>query len=543
METNRVVRELADWAWARVLERDPATAARTGQQVETLPRGGAGQLEADVGDAQWALEKLGTLDTADLSADDQLTAGFLADHFRQEVAEASRFWFRFPVTPYNASMLSTYRSDIFGTAALDTASDADRYLSLLDDYAAVVDQLLVTLQGQSHRGIALPAWSIDAVTNTIRAHADASGDLAPGQERLGRLAYGPAGRLTDRVRQLIEGPISGAYERLLAYLAAETGSEGVGIGQFPGGAECYADLLYGHTGLAVTPDHVHELGLSEVDRLTDRIHSALGITDEVAYRQRLQSDPRLYATDPADLERRFQAHIDRLGDRLSGWFREIPAAPFRLRRLDVALEAGSTFGYYEPPGVDECGYYHYNGSDLAHRPLLQSASMIYHEGMPGHHLQIGRQLESTALHPIRREASELRTFALSGYFEGWAEYAAGLGVEMGLYEDPFDLYGRLCSERFHAARMVVDTGLAVRGWTLARAGDFLRTNGFLSATEIRTELVRYAVDDPGQAVAYHLGHRFLADLRGTRDPRDFHETVLSGGPLPLSLLASLTNAD
>jgi uncharacterized protein (DUF885 family) len=98
--------------------------------------------------------------------------------------------------------------------------------------------------------------------------------------------------------------------------------------------------------------------------------------------------------------------------------------------------------------------------------------------------------------------------------------------------------GRLCSERFQASRMVVDTGLNVLGWSLERAADFLRTNGFLSETEIRTELLRYAVDDPGQAIAYHLGHVFLRDLRGTRPPRDFHEAVLENGPLPLEVLAA-----
>jgi uncharacterized protein (DUF885 family) len=128
------------------------------------------------------------------------------------------------------------------------------------------------------------------------------------------------------------------------------------------------------------------------------------------------------------------------------------------------------------------------------------------------------------------------TFALNGYLEGWAEYAAGLCDEIGLYADPVDRYGRLVAERFHAARLVVDSGLNVFGWSCERAAAYLREHAFMSDREIATEVRRYAVDDPGQALGYHIGHRFLRERRRGRPPRDFHEEVLAAGPLPLGLL-------
>jgi uncharacterized protein (DUF885 family) len=246
----------------------------------------------------------------------------------------------------------------------------------------------------------------------------------------------------------------------------------------------------------------------------------------------------MYAASPAEVERLFQDHLDRLAPHLPRYFATLPAAPFRLRRLEAALEGGLTYGFYQPPGLDGVGYYHYNGSDLANRPLLQAASVIFHEGMPGHHLQLGRLREATGLHPIRRELSELRTYALNGYLEGWAEYAAGFCEEIGLYDNPLDRYGRLCAERFQAARLVVDTGLNVRGWSRARAAEYLEVYGSLSPVEIGTEVYRYAVDDPGQALAYHIGHWSLRRLRGGGDPRAFHEAVLRPGPLPLRVLAA-----
>ncbi len=359
--------------------------------------------------------------------------------------------------------------------------------------------------------------------------------MAP--QRLTRLAPGAAGRLADGVARVLPGRLAAAWRRVLDDLEtdAREGGDGTGIGQFPGGEACYAGLIRLHTGLDLTADEVHAIGLAEVARITERMRAALGITDEPGYRRRLADDPAMYATSPADVERRFGRHIDRAMTELPRYFARLPAAPFRLKQLAASL-SGLTFGYYEPPGADGVGYYHYNVADLPQRPMVQAASTIYHEGMPGHHMQVGRQVENTALHPIRRESSELRTFALNGYMEGWAEYAAGFCDEIGLYADPLDRYGRLSSERFLAARLVVDTGLGVLGWTRERAADYLAASGFLSDLEVSSEVLRYALDDPGQALSYHLGHWHLRRLRGARDPREFHEAVLAEGPLPLALL-------
>ncbi len=525
------VRELSDQAWERVLARDPVAALRCGRQVDALPRGGPGELADNVSFATASLPKL-----AGIAG---LEAAFVRDHLEQELAEEQRFWYRLPVTPYNALPLSIYRSEVFMTAELCTAHDVDRYLKLLDDYAAVVEQMAQTMADQRSRGIRLPGWAVPAAATTVSGHADASSELVVPPGRRAGLAPGPAGRLIDGVTRILHGRLAAAFRRLLDDLAADerAGVEGTGIGQYPGGAECYAGLIRLHTGLDLGADEVHAIGLAEVERITERIRDELVITDEAGYRGRLAADPGMYASNPADVERLFQWHIDRLLPLLPRYFARLPTAPFRLRPLDAAL-SGLTYGFYEPPGADGAGCYYYNVASLGERPLLQAASVIYHEGMPGHHMQMGRLIENTALHPIRRVPTELRTFALNGYLEGWAEYAAGFCDEIGLYADPVDRYGRLSAERFQAARLVVDTGLNVLGWSRERAAAYLRVNGFLAEAEIGTELLRYSVDDPGQALAYHLGHWYLRELRGTRDAREFHEGVLAGGPLPLAILGA-----
>jgi uncharacterized protein (DUF885 family) len=522
------VGELSDLLWERVLTREPLTALRLGRPVESLPRGGPEAMERDASFAVRTLGRLAGVGGAD--------AAFLRDHLAQEAAEAERFWYRFPVTPYNAMPLSEYREEVFAAAELATAADADRYLSLLNDYAALVEQIGGTMGAQRERGIRLPAWAVPEVMATMRGHARAADGLLVTSGRCAGLPPGAAGRLTDGASVIVGGRLADAFRRILDDLAADerAGVARVGIGQYPGGADCYAGLVSLHTGLDLTAERLHAIGLAETDRITERIRDELGIADEAAYRARLAADPGAHAASAAEVERIFQAHIDRVLPELPRCFSRLPAAPFRLRPLNGEL-SGLTYGYYQPPSGEGAGYYHYNASNLPDRPLVQAASVIYHEGLPGHHLQMGLLAENTALHPIRRGLSQ-RTFALNGYLEGWAEYAAGLCDEIGLYADPRDRYGRLTSERFFAARMVVDTGLNVLGWSLDRAADCLRESGFMSEPEIASELLRYAVDDPGQALAYHVGHWYLRELRGTRDLREFHDAVLAGGPLPLRLL-------
>jgi uncharacterized protein (DUF885 family) len=530
-----VVGQLSDLLWERVLARDPLTALRLGQLVESLPPGGPEAMERDVSFAVSMLGRLAGVGGVD--------AAFLRDHLQQEAAEAQRFWYRFPVTPYNTLPLSTYREEIFEAAEFATAADADRYLNLLNDYAALVEQIGDTMQAQRERGIRLPAWAVPAAMATIRGHAGAADGLLVTTDRCAGLASGPAGRLTGRASVIVGGRLADAFQRILDDLAADerAGGEGVGIGQYPGGADCYAGLVSLHTGLDLTAGQLHAAGLAETRRITERIRSELGIIDEPAYRAALAADPGTYAASPAEVERTFQAHIDRVMPELPRYFSRLPAAPFRLRPLNAEL-SGMTYGYYQPPTGTGAGYYHYNTTDLPGRPLLQAASVIYHEGLPGHHLQMSLLAENSALHPIRREQTELRTFALTGYLEGWAEYAAGLCEEIGMYTEPRDRYGRMASERFFAARMAVDTGLNVLGWSLDKAAACLRDSGLISEPEIASEVLRYAVDDPGQALSYHAGHRYLRDLRGTQDPREFHDAVLANGPLPLRLLPAFLTA-
>jgi uncharacterized protein (DUF885 family) len=303
-------------------------------------------------------------------------------------------------------------------------------------------------------------------------------------------------------------------------------------------------LIATHLTLPDEPERIHAQGLEEVAALAARmreLRSRIGFAGtEAEFHARLMQDPRVIAATPEDVGARYLRCMQRIEPLLPRWFARQPRSPYGVERLRPEQEAGMTYGYYDRPTlVGEQGTYRYNASDLATRSQLQVAALIYHELAPGHHFHIARQMELDHLPPLRSNSLELSVFN-----EGWAEYASGLAEEMGLYDDPYDLYGRLAHERFTAQRLVVDTGMNALGWTLERARAYMRDNTLEGPAQVASETLRYATDLPAQALAYRLGYRWFVDLRreteqrlGARfDVRDFHEAVLGEGALPLQAL-------
>jgi uncharacterized protein (DUF885 family) len=319
----------------------------------------------------------------------------------------------------------------------------------------------------------------------------------------------------------------------------------VGLGQYPGGPEAYRFLVRLHTSLdGLTPEEAHRRGLAEVARIATEmaeVRATLGSELPAGeFHRSLRSDPRFLAASAEEVGERLMRPVRAIEPLVERWFVETPEAPYGVARLDPALEAGMTFGYYQWPLPGEPrGTYYFNGSSLGERPLIGAASLIYHELVPGHHFQIALQTENPALPAFRRNAFPI------AFVEGWAEYASALAGEMGLYQDPHDRYGRLAMDMFLSCRLVVDTGMNALGWSREQALEFLRDRVLESDTQLATETLRYAVDIPAQALAYKTGALAIRDLRrraeealGPRfDVRRFHQAVLGHGAMPLEVLA------
>ncbi|MBV6697674.1 DUF885 domain-containing protein [Kitasatospora aureofaciens] len=549
-EAGREIGHLADAYWEFLLARDPLLRARRGLAVESLPGVSVGEAEERAGFAAGVLDRLGAPEDAELSGTDADTAAFLAALAEQEVRAHRWYWLTPAATPYRLFPLAQYGDAVFGAFRFAEAGGteqggAERYLALVRELARVVGTIGDKTAEQAARGFRVPAPAVAGTRATIVGLRDSlARRVTVDGGRLGGLAAADRGRVRDGVRRLVEAELEPAFDRLLAVLDdpsyLRAAPEAVGWARYEGGEEAYQEFVRAHTGADRSPERLHRLGLEQCRELAERmreVRAALGFQGtEDEFHARLRTEPRLYAGTPEEVEARYRAHLDRLAPLLPRWFATLPAAPYGLARLDPALEAGLTFGYYEQPTeAGPVGRYRYNGSNLEERSLLGAASLIYHELAPGHHFHLARQAENRALPDLRREVIEFGAFN-----EGWAEYAAGLGWEMGLYDDPWDAYGRLGQERFTAQRLVVDTGLNLGTMTLEQARAFMRANSTESDRQIASDLLRYSTDLPGQALAYRAGYMEFSEMRADAeadqgagfDVRAFHEVLLSGGALP-----------
>jgi uncharacterized protein (DUF885 family) len=415
---------------------------------------------------------------------------------------------------------------------------ADTYVSLVADLRDQVGALRARLDRQRQAGILVPVPALPGIRESMARTRAAAGAILP--------AKAPEA-VREQVQRLVDTELLAAYDALLADLGEDYERDApttVGLAQYPDGEDAYRTLVREHTASDLDPRQVHQLGLDQVAELAEKMAKARAdmgfVGTEEEFHAQLATDPRVHASSPDEVEALFLRHMAKLEPLIGQYFSVLPKAPYGVARLEPEAEAGMTYGYYEQPNPSRpVGQYRWNGSNLEHKSLLTYAALIFHELAPGHHFHLARQAENTSLPDLRRHAIDIGAFN-----EGWAEYAAGLGWEMGLYDEPLDAYGRLVHERFTAQRLVVDTGLNLLGWSLEKAAAYMKANTTESDGQIATEVLRYSTDIPGQCLAYRAGFVELNRIRskaedalGSRfDIRDFHEQVLGPGALPFPVI-------
>jgi len=583
--------QLADEVWQRRVADSPALRMLDGLPVERLPDISYAKAEQDVEFARSILARLAQVDYAELSHNEVLTAEVVKWELGMQV-EGHKYWWHFSIlAPYFSPLREV--NQIYTTFAFDEPDDLERYLDLLRHYAAFIESLHAVARGQLERGIVTPRPNMQAVVGIVRSivqipeegpeeppvesflvvsdarlarvadalsqrPAEPTGSAEPpvtGTETPATGAAGegeaavpetPLGRFQAQVREVIEGEITTAIESFLQFLETDywrAAPQQVGVWQYPDGKGFYRYLTRLHTTMEVEPEDVFQLGLELIDVIHTRmvdIRSSVGFDGSLEdFHEILRTDPRFFPTTPEEVGRRLKSAADAMYARTDTLFLRGPEAAYGVRRLDPALEAALTYGYYDAPtAIEPVGYYNYNGAKLDERSWLNLESVAYHELIPGHHFHFAFQLEN-------EELNDLRNHSLHGaYTEGWGVYASNLGLEAGLFEDPYSLYGHYILESFLAARLVVDPGMNYFEWPLERARQFMHSYTVESATQIDSETLRYSTDLPGQGLAYQMGRRKLDQLRqkaenalGERfDVRRFHDAVLSAGSLPMAVL-------
>lgn len=324
-------------------------------------------------------------------------------------------------------------------------------------------------------------------------------------------------------------------------LPAGRSSQEAGLCHLAGGDAVYAAMVRGHTTLDLDPEKIHELGLERVELLEDEYRRIagplLGTRELPEIYSRLRDDPTLQYSSSEDLVADALRCLEKAGATMGGWFDPVPSAPCLADPIDVGAMA-----YYYPPTPDGVrpGRFFFNVSDPSAWGTFQIPAVAYHEGIPGHHLQIALAIENDTIHDLHRNCY------LPAFGEGWGLYSERLSDEMGLYSDDWERIGMLTADSLRAGRLVVDTGIHALGWPRSRAVRFLTNHSPMSLHEIEEEVDRY-IAIPGQALSYMLGRIEIESLRaeaetrlgGAFDIKAFHRTVLGSGSVPLGTLRRL----
>jgi uncharacterized protein (DUF885 family) len=354
------------------------------------------------------------------------------------------------------------------------------------------------------------------------------------------------GDLTNRAEEIYSARLRPAFQKLLDY-TVETYipgcRESIAATALPNGAASYAFHVRWQTTTDLTPQQIHEIGLSEVKRIRgemDRVIASVNFKGSFhEFTEFLRNDPKFYYDQPDDLVNGYRIIAKRIDPELAHLFGKLPRLPYGVTPIPDFKAPSQTTAYYQPgaPSVGRPGYYFVNTYNLHARPKWEMEALSLHESVPGHHLQISLAQE------LESEPEFRRHVGYSAFVEGWALYCESLGEELGLYKDPYSKFGQLSYEMWRAVRLVVDTGMHSQGWTRERAIQFFKDNTGKTDQDITVEVDRYIVW-PGQALAYKLGQLKIRELRTQAEKqqganfeiRAFHDAVLENGAVPLNVL-------
>jgi len=351
--------------------------------------------------------------------------------------------------------------------------------------------------------------------------------------------------LQQRAKVVLKNKVIPAYKGYLTFFTEQYqpgARTSIGISETPNGKAFYKNRAKHYTTTDMTPKEIHELGLKEVARIRGEMEAVI---KEVGFKGSfaefihfLRTDPQFYATTPEQLLKEASYIAKKMDAQLPKLFHTLPRKPYGVAPVPASIAPKYTTGRYSGSNRDdEAGYYWVNTYALDKRPLYVLEALTLHEAVPGHHLQISLNAELENLPSYRRDAY------LSAFGEGWGLYSEYLGLEAGFYQDPYSRFGRLTYEMWRAARLVVDTGMHMYGWSRERAMNFMSENTALSLHNVKTETDRY-ISWPAQALSYKIGELTIKRLRVEAeqalgpnfDIREFHHQVLRHGSVPLSVL-------
>ena len=450
---------------------------------------------------------------------------------------------------------------------IDDGSDLQAYLSRLQQIDRVLGDLLDRSRQQAADGIRQPRFNyefalseIDRVTAGVPFNTDDSSPNSPiwvdlqgkvdAMVKNSVLNSDVAQEYLTQAREILSGEVLAAYDEVRAWLEqdiANTSAEPQGVWALPDGENYYNQRLARMTTLELTADEIHNIGLSEVERLLAEMEAVKQQTDFEGTLQEffvyVREDEQFYYANTDEERQEYldvnNEYLDYISERLPEYFGRLPKAPLVVRRVESFREQAGAAQHYRQgaPDGSRPGVFYSHMSDMSTLAKWQIEDIAYHEGNPGHHMQISIQQELT---DVPRFRTQYRTTA---YTEGWGLYSEWLAKEMGGFQDPYSDFGRLAGEIWRAVRLVVDTGIHAKRWSEEQAVQYFLDNSPIPEGAVRSEVKRY-FSNPGQATAYKIGMLNFQEARANAeaalgeafDIREFHDVVLGAGAVPMPMM-------
>ena len=507
------------------------------------PKAIAEQVEHD----RQRLKVFEAIDTTGFPEEEALNQQLMVRELRQALEGAKFNGWEMPVDQFNGAHLG-YAS-MPSQMPFKTVKDYENYIARLHQLPRVLGELTDDMKIGLHDHLMPPKYLLEKVTVQAQEIADATGDKSPFAQPVlkfpAEISAADQQRLRDAVMNTVKTEVAPAYAKFAAFVKNDYAPHGrteMGAWSLPDGDARYQYAVKRMTTTNLTPEQIHQMGLKQVAEIDAQmlvIAKQQGFSDLKSFNEHIRQDPKLHGTSGQQILDLYQHYTDQMYAKLPQLFGRLPKNKLVVVPMEAYRAPSSVPADYSGGAGDGSrpGRINVNEYDPEHRLLLNVEAIAYHEGVPGHHLQISIAQELTDIPPFRRFGG------YNAYSEGWALYSERLGKDVGFYEDPYSEYGRLENEMWRSIRLVVDTGVHYKHWTREQMVEFFREHTAMDEPNIQTEVDRY-IAWPGQALAYKLGQMEILDLRDQAkqalgpkyDIRTFHDEVLGAGALPLDVL-------
>ncbi|HEV7243259.1 MAG TPA: DUF885 family protein [Thermoanaerobaculia bacterium] len=550
LDRRRVaLRDLLNEQWEYTLRTSPEFASILGDRRYNDQVSDASEtaVKADLEVSRKYLRRFEAISTTAFSEQEKLNRDLMVKSLRDSLEGAKFRNWRMPVNQMGGIHL--FAAQLPSLLPFATVKDYDDYVVRLGKFPKIMDDTIANMRKGMAGRLMPPKFLLEKVTEQAGGIATTPAEQSPFSLPLEKMPESFTAEEKERIRNAVldrvRTNVIPAYEKFAAFARDEYAPKGrteVGVWALPDGKPRYAFMVKNQTTTDLTPEQIHDIGLREVARIEGEmlaIAKTLGFNDLKSFNASLETNPAVKVTSGEQILEAYRKYTDQMYAKLPQLFGRLPKAKMEVVPTPSFREKNSAGAEYTTgaPDGSRPGRVYVNTYEAEKRKTLSNESTAYHEGVPGHHMQLSIQQELTELPAFRQQGGE------TSFAEGWALYSERLGKEVGFYQNPYNDYGRLNDEMLRAIRLVVDTGLHSKKWTREDVVTYFRDHSAIDEVEIQAETDRYIVW-PGQALAYKIGQLKILELReraqrelGSKfDIRSFHDEVLGAGALPMGLL-------